>query len=95
MLGRLRMSLQECEIAYTSLSRNIFAPNRNDLDPRRLYDFLKANGKFDEHPLEQSIKETIRAKRLDDETLLQEFDEDSDRPCKVFVCATRGGEPIK
>ena len=91
MLGRLRMTLKECEDAYTMLSQNIFTPVRKNVDPRRLTDFLKANGKFDEHPLEESIKNTIRMKKMDEETLLQEFDQDPDQPCKVFVCATRGG----
>ena len=81
MLGRLRMSLDECEEAYKALSEQIFTPIRDAVDPRRVYDFLKANGKFDEKPLERCIKDTIRSRRLDPDDLLRDFDEDTS--CKV------------
>ena len=85
MLGRLRMSLQECENAYIMLSEKIFTPNRKDVDPRKIYDFLKANGKFDEKPLETSIKQTVREKTNDENALLREFDHDPNVPCRVYV----------
>jgi predicted acylesterase/phospholipase RssA len=90
MLGRLRMSLKECKAAYIMLSEQIFTPNRNEIDPRRVIDFLKANGRFDEKPLEQRIKEAIRQRSLPVDALLHEVSEDPNEPCKVFVCATRG-----
>lgn len=64
MPGRLRMSLQECEESYVALSREIFHPVRRKVDPRRINDFLKANGKFDEAPLEECIKSAIQSRDL-------------------------------
>ena len=87
MLGRLRMTLDECQSAYTHLSETIFTPVHNPVDPRRLYKYLKASGKFESAPLEDSIKSTISSKQLHDDTLLKDKDKDA---CKVFVCATRG-----
>ena len=87
MLGRLRMSLDECQAAYTHLSGAIFTPALNPADPRRLYKYLKASGKFEHAPLEGSIKSTIQSKQLHEDVLLKEKDPDA---CKVFVCATHG-----
>ena len=87
MLGRLRMSLDECEEAYKTLSKKIFsATAHGSANPRRMYDFLKANGKFDERPLEESIRDTLWGRNLAENELLQERDSEA---CKVFVCATR------
>ena len=87
MLGRLRMSLDECQSAYTHLSQTIFTPVHNPVDPRRLYKYLKASGKFENAPLEDSVKSTILSKQLHEDALLKDKDPDA---CKVFVCATRG-----
>ena len=87
MLGRLRMSLNECERAYVEMSREIFkTTNRHDADPRRLYDFLMANGKFSTEPLETSIRTILHRKNLSETALLKEKDPQA---CKVFVCTTR------
>lgn len=87
MLGRLRMSLDECEEAYKTLSKEIFsATAHGSANPRRMYDFLKANGKFDEKPLESSIRDTLLGRNLAENELLQDRDPDA---CRVFVCATR------
>lgn len=59
MLGRLRMSLDECQAAYTLLSETIFTPVHSSVDPRRVYKFLNAEGRFQTAPLEDSIKSTI------------------------------------
>ena len=83
MLGRLRMSLQECDTAYILLSQQIFTPNRKDIDPRKVYDFLKANGRFDEKPLEHAIKEAVHQKLNDENALLREYNSDPNVPCKV------------
>ncbi len=88
MLGRLHMTLQECEKAYVQLSETIFTPVQNAADPRRMYKFLRADGRFSEDPLEDCIKATIRSKGLSDDALLRDEDHDT---CKVFVCATRAG----
>ena len=87
MLGRLRMSLDECQAAYTQLSETIFTLALDPKDPRRLYRYLKASGKFEHAPLEGSIKSTIQSKQLHEDVLFKEKDPDA---CKVFVCATHG-----
>ena len=87
MLGRLRMSLDECESAYSMLSEAIFTPIRRGTDPARIYNFLKANGKFSEEPLENCIQHTVWSKGLSQDALLRDTDPDS---CKTFVCSTRG-----
>ena len=86
MLGRLHMSLDECETAYMKLSSNVFKKNRSSADPRRIYDFLEANGKFSAQPLEDTVQEMLRDRNLADNELLKNGDLDA---CRVFVCATR------
>ena len=87
MLGRLRMSLDECEKAYKEISREIFkTPNRRDADPRRIYDFLMANNKFSPEPLETSVRTILDRKELPENELLKDT---HSQACKVFVCTTR------
>ena len=87
MLGRLRMSLEECETAYKQLSSEIFkVRTRHSADPRRIYDFLEANGKFSPRPLEESVRNILGQHNLADNELLQDNNIEA---CKVFVCATR------
>jgi len=86
MLGRLRMTLDECESAYSMLSETIFTPVHNPANPVRVYKFLNAKGKFSSAPLEDSIKHTIWSKDVSEHELLKDQDGDI---CKVFVCATR------
>jgi patatin-like phospholipase/acyl hydrolase len=81
MLGRLRMSVEDCEDAYAQLSDAIFTPRRNRANiPGRALDFLKANGKFDERPLEEILKRKIADAGLDADELLEDARPDS---CKV------------
>ena len=86
MLGRLRMSADACEAAYMKLSSNVFKKSRRSADPRKIYDFLDANGKFSAQPLEDTVKEMLQERGLVDNELLQNDDPDD---CRVFVCATR------
>lgn len=86
MLGRLRMSLDECEAAYMKLSSNVFKKSRRSADPRRVYDFLEANGKFSPQPLENTVEEMLRERDLANNELLKNHEPEA---CKVFVCATR------
>ena len=86
MLGRLRMSLDQCEAAYMRLSSNVFKKSRHSADPKRIYDFLEANGKFSPQPLEDAVREMLRERELTDNELLKSHDAEA---CKVFVCATR------
>ena len=86
MLGRLRMSLDQCEAAYMKLSSNVFKKSRHSADPRRIYDFLEANGKFNPQPLEDSVEEMLREREFADNELLKSNHSEA---CRVFVCATR------
>lgn len=86
MLGRLHLTLDECESAYSLLSETIFTPVHNPANPLRVYRFLNAQGKFSSTPLEDCIKSTIWSKQLSEDALLKNQDGDA---CRVFVCATR------
>ncbi|KAJ6087073.1 hypothetical protein N7467_005987 [Penicillium canescens] len=77
MLGRLRMTVEECIEAYTSLSDQVF-----EKKSRRFS--LKVKAKFNTADLEAVAKKIIRDRGFDQETLLQDS---SDTVCKVFVCA--------
>jgi nitrite reductase/ring-hydroxylating ferredoxin subunit len=80
MLGRLRMTLNECEDAYLNLSERIFTPKRSIFSPLRGKDFLLADGKFDYKALEEAIKDIIgRTPGFDESSLLK----DPDPQCKV------------
>jgi patatin-like phospholipase/acyl hydrolase len=82
MLGRLRMSVVQCEKSYVELSGAIFAPRRNSANVLgRGLDFLKANGRFDESPLEEGIKAKVVAAQMDADALLEDHRSD----CKVSV----------
>ncbi|KAF3214016.1 hypothetical protein TWF106_009370 [Orbilia oligospora] len=63
MLGRLRMSIDECIADWVELSKKIFQPKHRKFNLLRVVDFLKANGRFDAEILEAGIKEIIK-KRL-------------------------------
>ncbi|OXV07447.1 hypothetical protein Egran_04789 [Elaphomyces granulatus] len=90
MLGRLRMSLDDCEAAYLNISRRIFQPIRHRANKiGQAVDFLQANGKFDAAKLEDCIKEILAELKMDQDMLLKE---DDDKACKVFVCAVTGYE---
>jgi len=75
MLGRLRMSVDECESAYLHMSKTIFTRSRATANYLgRAYDFLQAGAKFQAQPLEDSIKNAIRDAGLKEEELLWEKD---------------------
>lgn len=86
MLGRLRMSLEETETAYAEFSKTVFTPKRGSLDPRRVYDFLQASGKFESGPLEKYVKDVVRDHGFSEDELLKDTDRES---CKVCVLAVR------
>ncbi|KAF1954474.1 phospholipase, patatin family protein [Byssothecium circinans] len=90
MLGRLRMTLDECEDAYLKLSKRIFQPKRRFGKALKVADYLQANGRFDAHKLEEVMKENIRLTKIDDAVLEEDaLLRDDDPRCKVFVCAVR------
>jgi hypothetical protein len=85
MLGRLRMSLEECEDAYLQLSEQIFTPTRQRSNFfGHAKDFLKADGRFDAKALENAIKECVRRKMPEDSLLKDPEDNPS---CRVSVLA--------
>jgi hypothetical protein len=76
------MSIEDCEAAYAQLSDAIFKPRHSRANVAgRAVDFLKANGKFDEAPLEEVIKDLLQAAGLGADELLEEELEDA---CKVY-----------
>ncbi|MCJ1249798.1 Ankyrin-2 [Trapelia coarctata] len=84
MLGRLRMSIDDCEAVYLQLSEKIFIPKRPSINIfGRVKDVWKASGRLNNEALELVIKETITRGNLDPDALLK----DPTSPCKVFVCA--------
>jgi hypothetical protein len=75
MLGRLRMSIDDCIDAYLLLSDRIFQKKRHRVT-------VKGNiqGRFDSDELERAIKEVVVAQGLPENTLLKDT---SDNACKV------------
>ena len=74
MLGRLRMTVDECITAYTSLSDRVFEKKSHRVDIKG-----KLHGRFDAAELERAIKQILRDHGLDEDVLLK----DVDAPCKV------------
>jgi hypothetical protein len=75
MLGRLRMSIDECINAHLSLSDRIFQKKRHRVT-------IKGNmqGKFDGEELARAIKEVVTGKRLQEDALLKDVSDDA---CKM------------
>lgn len=81
MLGRLRMSIDECEEVYVDLAQKIFVPHRlrADIIGQGL-DFLNARGKFSSEALEAGIKDVVKGKGFSEDQLLYNQGEGG---CKV------------
>jgi hypothetical protein len=77
MLGRLKMSIDECIEAYMQLSNRIFQKKRHRVTVRG-----KIQGRFDSDELEQAVKEVIRGQGLQDDALLKDAPGST---CKVQV----------
>jgi predicted metal-dependent RNase len=71
MLGRLRMSIDECIDAYLSLSDRIFQKKRHRVT-------IKGNiqGRFDSEELARAIKEVVTRKGLQEDALLKDVSGD-------------------
>ncbi|KAF2726462.1 FabD/lysophospholipase-like protein, partial [Polyplosphaeria fusca] len=80
MLGRLKMSIDECIDAYLALSERVFQKKRHRVTVKG-----KVQGRFDSSELAQAIQEVIKQQGLQEGTLLKDAPEAG---CKVFVCAT-------
>jgi hypothetical protein len=80
MLGRLKMSAEECKQAYLRLSERIFRPKRTGAGLiHRGKDLWQAKGRFDSKELEDAIKETIE----DCKIASKEWFKEPDASCKV------------
>jgi len=83
MLGRLRLTLDQCQDAYIRLAERIFNPKRNKMNiGGKVKDFLLADGRFDSVALEEVVKEIIvESGGLRVDELLQ----DPDPKCNVYA----------
>ncbi|KAM0280210.1 hypothetical protein ACHAQH_004167 [Verticillium albo-atrum] len=79
MLGRLRMSIDDCINSYMSLSDEVFGKKNGVL---RLNGQVRA--RFDSIVLERAIKKIVVQTGHDEDALLK----DASNKCRVFVCAT-------
>lgn len=75
MLGRLRMSIDDCIDAYLSLSDRIFQKKRHRVTVRG-----GIQGRFDADELAQAVQEVITAQGFQEDTLLKD---DTESTCKV------------
>ena len=77
MLGRLRMTVDECIERYIALSDEVFEKKAH-----RIKINGKLQGRFDAMKLERTVKQILIDSGLDQEALLQDI---SDAACKVYV----------
>ena len=74
MLGRLRMTVDECIDAYTTLSDRVFEKKSHRVNIKG-----KLQGRFDSAALELAVKNILVSRSLGEDALLK----DTDSPCKV------------
>jgi hypothetical protein len=75
MLGRLKMSIDECIDAYLQLSDRIFQKKRHRVTVKG-----KIQGRFDSDELKRAVKEVIKGQGLQEDALLKDTPNAS---CKV------------
>jgi hypothetical protein len=75
MLGRLKMSIDECIEAYLSLSDRVFQKKRLPMGITG-----KIQGRFDSEELTRVVKEVVRGKGLQEDALLKD---ESSGACKM------------
>ncbi|KAH7008703.1 hypothetical protein EDB80DRAFT_751332 [Ilyonectria destructans] len=80
MLGRLRVTIDECITAYTSLSDKVFEKKSHRVKINGQF-----QGRFDTAALEQAVKQILVDNGHGEDALLQD---PPNTACKVFVCAT-------
>ncbi|KAH7124620.1 acyl transferase/acyl hydrolase/lysophospholipase [Dactylonectria macrodidyma] len=80
MLGRLRMTIDECITAYTSLSDKVFEKKSHRVKINGQF-----QGRFNTTALEQAVKQILVDNGHGEDALLQD---PPNTACKVFVCAT-------
>jgi patatin-like phospholipase/acyl hydrolase len=79
MLGRMRLTVDECIEAYSELSPNVFSKVHH----RIKLTSGETQGRFDHTALEKGIKSILKTYRMDVESLLKEPQDGSS--CKVYV----------
>jgi predicted acylesterase/phospholipase RssA len=77
MLGRLKMSIDECIDAYLSLSDRVFQKKRHRVTAKG-----NIQGRFDSEELARAVKEVVTAQELQEDALLKNVLDDG---CKVWV----------
>ena len=75
MLGRLKMSIEECIKAYLQLSDRVFKKKRHRVTVKG-----KIQGRFDSDELERAVKEVVAKQGIQEDALLKDA---ADAPCKV------------
>ncbi|KAM0703872.1 hypothetical protein Q7P35_008877 [Cladosporium inversicolor] len=100
MLGRLRMTVEECIEKYNDMCERVFAnkgrPVQVRLKPDKWYKLwsprLEMQGAFDHTILEACILETISGSghAAEDARNTPLNNDPGEHDCKVFVCATKG-----
>jgi adenosylcobinamide amidohydrolase len=75
MLGRLKMSINECIEAYLSLSDRVFKKTRHRVTVKG-----QIQGRFDSDELERAVKEVLAKQGLQEDALLKDA---ADAVCKV------------
>lgn len=75
MLGRLKLSIDECIYAYLSLSDRVFRKKRHRVTTKG-----NIQGRFDSEELERAVKEVVTKQGLHKDELLKDVSDDA---CKV------------
>lgn len=78
MLGRLRMSVEECIAAYVELSSRVF--QKKHVMPVTVRGKVKA--RYSSEELQRAIEDVVEAQHLERDALLKD---NSPQACKVFV----------
>ncbi|KAG0647789.1 Patatin phospholipase domain-containing 8 [Hyphodiscus hymeniophilus] len=84
MLGRLRMSIDECIEAFKTISEIVFKNNPSSFS--RVMGGVLGRPFFDAALLEGAVKDILTTRGLGEDA---KFCEEEDANCKVFVSATR------
>ena len=78
MLGRLRMTVQECIDEYLELCPKIFTKTKKRLSMQGTI-----QGKFDHIALEVGVRSILRKRGIDENALLKDDSAESDNNCKT------------
>lgn len=79
MLGRMRLTVDECILAYSELAPRVFTKVHHRIRLRN----GETQGRFDHEALEKEVKALLRTHHMDPEALLKGPEEGSS--CKVYA----------